>query len=477
MKRSNKVLLFLSISSLIISLTACSNKKQEVVEEPTRAKLVMSGNNGEIESNYFVYSFDIKNFIEKKNEYDIDIAQMGMLFSANISSLSQVVFEKTEDPVVDFSDKNSFYQHLELEDLESYKVLPSSDVDKDDVTFLQVAHKTYSTDETDYDVCFITLEDSGTSGGTWASDFDVGYDNESYYEKTGEHPEWTNKENHKGFDVTANRCLPLIKLYQQQHLNSGLKQLFYVFGHSRGGALANLVAAKLIDLDYDVVSYGFASPAVTTSENYNSTKYNNVYSLICYDDPITGLLRKEIGFNRYGKTIGFYLGDYAESYQSMFETELPNGNLNKLKAIFTNLASSREGIYEISEKFTVADKDVEDDDTAESFIASYISPLKGAVSNLKPFVKAIKTPNEDGTINAKVLTCPGFFTTLIGTLLDRYGFNFTGAIISYSSLYPYLNCLMTATNSKTSDLVSANFSYFYLCHFYPSYLSYLFDKQ
>ena len=46
-----------------------------------------------------------------------------------------------------------------------------------------------------------------------------------------------NKANHKGFDVTKNRLKAKVDAYVKQ----------YVTGHSRGGALGNLLAKDLID--------------------------------------------------------------------------------------------------------------------------------------------------------------------------------------------------------------------------------------
>lgn len=89
------------------------------------------------------------------------------------------------------------------------------------------------------------MRGTNSTNAEWSSNFDVGADTSEYYNLTGSHPDWKNKENHKGFDVTMNRVLKEYNKYaESQGFNSdSIKKTILVTGHSRGGAIANLLGA------------------------------------------------------------------------------------------------------------------------------------------------------------------------------------------------------------------------------------------
>ena len=295
-----KKIFLLPLLTVSLTLGAC-NKTQKV--EPTRASLEMSVINKD-NTNYFTYNFDLNAYINLDGKENKDIAKMALMFCSNISSSSKVTFEKEKYETENYTDFEPFYNQLNLDSFKSVKIGKDVENDVNDITLINMAHKKINVDGKDYEICFVTLEDSG-GNASWISNFDIGSDDDNYYSKTGQHDEWTNKENHKGFDVTANRCLPVVQNYVSDTLDKNSQQILYVFGHSRGGALANILSAKLIDLDYKIVSYGFASPGTTTSKDANNAKYNNIHNYICEEDMVASLRPKNLEFTRYGKTTSF----------------------------------------------------------------------------------------------------------------------------------------------------------------------------
>ena len=117
---------------------------------------------------------------------------------------------------------------------------------------------------------------------------------------------------HAGFDTAANQILSDIKAYVKKHKNDlkGTIKL-WITGFSRGGAVATQTAAKLNDTTIDglafkkknIFAYGFASPAgALWSNNPHAEKYNNIFHVIDFNDPVPMVAPEIWGFDRYGTT-------------------------------------------------------------------------------------------------------------------------------------------------------------------------------
>lgn len=105
-----------------------------------------------------------------------------------------------------------------------------------------------------------------------------------------------------------------------------------ITGHSRGAAVANLLAKDLIDAkenmdDKDpeyyntVTAYTFATPYNTLQEDYNDSKYNNIYNFCFTDDFVPQVPMKSWNYYKYGQTVE------ANSEQ----LSLTNSKFNKLR--------------------------------------------------------------------------------------------------------------------------------------------------
>ncbi len=453
---------------LPLAITACGSKKKE----PERVSIQISYKETK-ENYYFPYVFDLKEYTVIKDEPNKNIVKMSMLFDANISTGAKVTFEKSDYPNDGFSDEDSFYKHVNLDNFEKVDIGSTDGVDKMDISKLHLTHKKVD----NFDICFVTIMDSGLND-SWYSNFDVGIDNYDYYDKTGDHPEWTNKLNHKGFDITANRCLGFIEEYKNRVLDKNSQQIFYIFGHSRGGALANLVGAKLIDLDYQIVSYALASPAVTTSKDIDNPKYKHLYSYICSDDAITGLLNQDWGFARYGKTYSFSISDYLDEFREYNGYGVPNGSSKKLLKIFRKLSSGRDDFYAFSDKLVVETSAPLQNDQVQDYIDSVKSPFVDRFEELSNFVEFIRVDNGDGTTTVTVRTCPGFLMMLIGIFVSGID-DFTkmggmsGVMEKLSKFSAFTNCFLKAADASMLDFIGLNPEYFLVCHYYPAYVTYL----
>ncbi|MGM9681344.1 MAG: hypothetical protein ACI3XR_07560 [Eubacteriales bacterium] len=67
-----------------------------------------------------------------------------------------------------------------------------------------------------------------------------------------------------------------------------------------GGAIANIVAAKLIDQGKSVYAYTFAAPNTTEASTANATKYDCIFNIVNKDDFIPYFPKWD--FTKYGRT-------------------------------------------------------------------------------------------------------------------------------------------------------------------------------
>lgn len=139
-----------------------------------------------------------------------------------------------------------------------------------------------------YVICVVVRGTNGTIN-EWSSNFDIGMS--SYGNR------------HKGFDVTTKRILAFLDDYISYYSLNNVDKCFWVTGHSRGAAIANLLSADLIDKGESAIGYTFAAPATTTADldEVNSSKYDSIYNVINEDDFVPKLPLSAWGFRLYGK--------------------------------------------------------------------------------------------------------------------------------------------------------------------------------
>ena len=152
----------------------------------------------------------------------------------------------------------------------------------------------------------------GTNGTIqeWTSNFDVGQ-----LSTDTASDDWTNTENHKGFDITANRITKLVEQYISQNGISKSSLVYWVTGHSRGAAIANIIGANLEKSGCTAFTYTFAAPNTTLAADAKS--YKTIFNIINADDFVPCLPMAAWGYTRYGRsTQGVSI---ASSYESTWE--------------------------------------------------------------------------------------------------------------------------------------------------------------
>lgn len=245
-----------------------------------------------------------------------------------------------------------------LEDVEDIHITADEyEVDKDDLTEFLVGHRTVRCGSETREIILLSVRGTNSTNAEWTSNFDVGAQTAEYYAAMGEsHPDWVNRYNHKGFDVTANRVLAKFYDYIQRHgLEDAPNKTILINGHSRGAALANLLGAHFEDNeDYTSFTYTFATPYCTTDEN--AANYKTVFNLVNSDDLIPYLPLPEWGFQKYGVTKTISVTDYYEDSNAFGNAEgtfewlcgydyNDNGGIANALTAFAALATCREDLY------------------------------------------------------------------------------------------------------------------------------------
>ena len=164
----------------------------------------------------------------------------------------------------------------------------SNIIDNDHGT-MYIGSRVVSDGDTGEKKTLIAVFVSGYSEGAyeWISNFNVG----------------TNGTYHTGFKKAADEITSRIKSYAQNYSN-GLEVVYWITGHSRGGALTNIIAVNLLNEGNQVDAYGFATPRYyfgTTSSYYN----DSIINIISPDDFVPQVAPQKWGFGRFGRNFEF----------------------------------------------------------------------------------------------------------------------------------------------------------------------------
>ena len=140
----------------------------------------------------------------------------------------------------------------------------------------------------------ILVSARGSYGSEWLSNLDLSRD------EAGDHGGYVRAAREIGAEVVS---------WAEESRALGAEVSVLLVGHSRGGAIANLVAAELDDLRAQagdaapfgpVYAYTFAAPATTLASDARSERYGNIFNIANPSDIMPYLLLSAWGYERYG---------------------------------------------------------------------------------------------------------------------------------------------------------------------------------
>ncbi|MCQ2430889.1 MAG: hypothetical protein MJ192_11235 [Clostridia bacterium] len=251
-------------------LTGCAGREERVTVPVTVEGAVFAGQAGDRVAADL--TFDPAWLTDGKPEkYNADLASFAALLCADSYYREKDLAKGTQNRVlIDSLSADEYTPTVLLETLgfedvvhiESFKAKEYTADGNDSVT-LTLAHRNVGDKYNAYVVvirgCFSAQE--------WISTFDPGCGGGAYEALTGAHPEWTEPSVCKGFAIAAARAEEFIDEYVAAHGDPGLKDCMLITGHSRGGAIANLIGAGM-ELENGVRcrTYTFNAPGVVDED-------------------------------------------------------------------------------------------------------------------------------------------------------------------------------------------------------------------
>ncbi len=144
---------------------------------------------------------------------------------------------------------------------------------------------------------FVLIRGTPNEATEWISNFDIG--NSS---KDGD-------VLHRGFLKTSLQIETALLSYLIKNKIQPSDAYYLITGHSRGAAVANMLAANLSRNPQfntkDMYVYTFASPNVTTDPEYAEAKYNFIWNIVNAEDivPTVPLSRDRWNYHKYGRVL------------------------------------------------------------------------------------------------------------------------------------------------------------------------------
>lgn len=342
--------------------SAKDNNATDELSDILERRVSVSGRNFCMDKKYtkaIELTLDNRWLVDRIDEYNEALAKFCAFLSDNIYSFSKIKIDGEVE-----TDKTFFLTQYGFWDVSFYSINDMEyEADKEDVTDVIIGHKDIRLENELYDSYVVVVRGTDSSAQEWESNFDVGCDNEAYYDKTGKHPQWINKKNHKGFDVTANRVDKIVKEYIKKYKNENAdRQSFLFTGHSRGAAVANILGAEYEKQEYISCAYTYNTPNVTTEKNRDRS---TVFNIINEDDFISYMPIQAWGYKRYGNDIKMSIGDNEELtkyFKSLTKTEYECGIREPLVNIFSGFVKDTEDLYKWDEAqiYEINDMDIDE---------------------------------------------------------------------------------------------------------------------
>ena len=166
-------------------------------------------------------------------------------------------------------------------------------LDGTDVVAYTLATKRVRSSETgaEKELCVVAVR--GSYGSEWLSNIKI--------ESAEGDPD------HLGFTLAAEEIVADLEERAAQ-LDPGVERTYLFCGHSRGGAVANLLASyadtvsALATAD-DVRAYTFATPNCTSSADAREAAYDNIFNVLNPADLVPQLPLESWGYKRYGRDV------------------------------------------------------------------------------------------------------------------------------------------------------------------------------
>ena len=172
----------------------------------------------------------------------------------------------------------------------------------------------------------------GSYNDQWYSDFDPQSTERAFWKDRDGASYYSNDKDHMGFGDGLEYVYNKLSNYEKNKVSSSVKDIIVLStGHSRGAAISNMLAARLIDeavannnnrlVDSgNIYAYTFATPNVTSNKDRSKEKYNPIHNIVNPEDFVTYVLLEKWGYGKYGQT--YVLPSWSNSSKEIYNKEL-----------------------------------------------------------------------------------------------------------------------------------------------------------
>lgn len=294
------------------------------------------------------FKVDYRDFFDTKNTtYSKDLSVLSSIYST-IAYHKKLVIDKGTSISGGIKE---IFEGFGLDNFDEYSL--KDHYDDDDLSEVVLGHRLVEYNGEKKEIIVVAVRGTNSTVEEWSSNFDVGVNTGNYWDSANTY--WRDKNNHKGFDVAANRLYDHIIEYINLNISKDAKKVIYIMGHSRGAAISNILGKKFEDnSNYESYTYTFACPNSTTSDNASS--YSTIYNIVNSDDLIPELPLSNWDFTKYGQTYKISVEEYYEdsnpfgnkkgTFEWLTNVDYNNdGGTNRTLNAFGKIASNREDIY------------------------------------------------------------------------------------------------------------------------------------
>ena len=375
------------------------------------------------------YTMDYRTFFTDPSKFDSDLCTTSIVFSTMIYGGSSMEYNVPVDydggTASSFNDVRELLKVHGMENVTDYKMTAKAYGD-DDITEVALGHHTVSYNGETKQVVAVVIRGTNSSIEEWSSNFDLGN-----HSKFSSYADWTDPNNHKGFDVASNRVMDYLHTYADQYGLNTDDVVFWVMGHSRGAAISNIVSAKLIDEGNTVFAYTFAAPNTTISSTASAAKYACIFNLINEDDFVPCVPMNAWNFKRYGVSATLDMtsameNEWHDLVGKSWYNQMSAKNLNALIDKLAGASDGWDGCYTYT---CSCHGNGKANDITQSGLTA--SDLKKIPSRALQYCKTKKYTSW-GMTRYKVCQLPSYFMQILAEIIAANGLgNKVSAITGY----------------------------------------------
>ena len=282
-----------------------------------------------------VYDFDYTNFFESNTKYNQDLCDASLVFSNTIYENTGFEYDNGQNA----PNISALMRHHGFENVIDYKLAEGYNANginvsaykDDDISEIVIGFHDVTYKGITKTILGVIIRGTNGTIEEWSSNFDMG------------NPSDWKEEYHKGFYITEERIHDFVLKYVQCYLSDRSNIAYWVTGHSRGAALANILASRLIDEGKNVFAYTFATPSTTVKSSMHDAIYNPIFNFANTSDIMPYVPLKKWGFGRFGitKSKSLESSGLEDIWLDQTGSEIYNApNKNVMTVVINRLAKS-----------------------------------------------------------------------------------------------------------------------------------------